>query len=161
MSLKDRMTRQIHTTVSQNELAIINKFVEENGIRSTPELIRIAVNAYIGKEVFRPRIHEPKIKVDELIKKDASARKKIKIHSPPKEPEPFERWKIIGGEVVINTELQRIQIIFTEKPSIETTQILRLNHFVWRPNAGLWQTVLRKSALKKVHELECLKPIEE
>ena len=161
MTTKDRMTRQICTSVSSNELAVIDKFVEENGIQSRPELIRIAINAYVGKEVFRPRLHEPMIKVDEWNKKDAGTRKKIKIYSPPKEPEPFERWKIAGGEVVINTEIQRIQVIFTEKPSIETTQILRLNHFVWRPNAGLWQTVLKVSVLKKVRELECLKPLEE
>lgn len=162
---KNRAKYVLTLNATPEEYEFLEKFIKENGFTSKADFFRAAITAYIGKDIFRPRPHVPLLKVEEWNKKDKVESKKVKIYlsslNPPKEPEPFDGWKFAGGEVVLNTDLQRIQIFFNEVPEREIIQMLKLNHFVWRPAVKAWQTVLRKSAVKKARELECLKPLEE
>lgn len=54
------------------------------------------------------------------------------------EPEP-EGWTFDGGEVVINTELNRLQIIFDDKPDDDLRASLKSHGFRWAPSQGAWQ----------------------
>lgn len=44
-----------------------------------------------------------------------------------------------GGQIVTNEEVNRVQIIFDEKPSAEVRAKLKSNGFRWAPSEGAWQ----------------------
>lgn len=56
-------------------------------------------------------------------------------------------WTFEGGEVVINTDLNRVQIFFTEKPDEEKRSELRHRAFKWAPSQGAWQRQYTRNAL--------------
>lgn len=56
-------------------------------------------------------------------------------------------WTFDGGEVVINTDLNRVQIFFTEKPDEEMRSKLRHRAFKWAPSQGAWQRQYTRNAL--------------
>ena len=54
---------------------------------------------------------------------------------------------------VKNTELMRLQLIFTDKPNDEVRTILKKNSFRWSPKNNAWQRQLTENgmfALKRV-----------
>lgn len=60
-----------------------------------------------------------------------------------------------GGKVVQNWSENRLQIIFDEKPSRETIDLLKKNAFRWSPRFGAWQRQNTRNAafaVKKVLE---------
>lgn len=58
-----------------------------------------------------------------------------------------EGWKFDGGEVVINTELNRLQIVFEGKPDDDTRAELKSRGFRWAPSQGAWQRQLTDNAI--------------
>ena len=56
-------------------------------------------------------------------------------------------WKFDGGEVVINTELNRLQIVLDDRPDSETKQALKSHGFRWAPSHGAWQRQLTDNAI--------------
>lgn len=58
-----------------------------------------------------------------------------------------EGWAFDGGEVVMNTTENRLQIIFEEKPDDETRSTLKSNGFRWAPSQGAWQRQLTDNAI--------------
>lgn len=71
-----------------------------------------------------------------------------------------EGWKFDGGEVVINQEVNRVQIIFDGKPDEDTRKELKSNGFKWAPSQGAWQRQLTKNALWAAKHLKCIVPAE-
>lgn len=57
-------------------------------------------------------------------------------------------WKFEGGEVVINTEVNRVQILFDEKPDAEMREKLKREAFRWAPSQGAWQRQYTENALR-------------
>lgn len=51
-----------------------------------------------------------------------------------------------GIKVIENVELNRIQIVFPDKPSYEVRQILKQNGFRWSPSNMAWQRQLNHAA---------------
>lgn len=58
-----------------------------------------------------------------------------------------EGWKFDGGEVVINTELNRLQIVLDDRPDDEMKQELKSRGFRWAPSQGAWQRQLTDNAV--------------
>lgn len=58
-----------------------------------------------------------------------------------------EGWTFEGGEVVINTEMNRLQIIFDGKPDPDTRADLKSHGFRWAPSQGAWQRQLTDNAI--------------
>lgn len=56
-------------------------------------------------------------------------------------------WKFDGGEVVINTELNRLQIVLDDRPDSETKQALKSHGFRWAPSQRAWQRQLTDNAI--------------
>ena len=56
-------------------------------------------------------------------------------------------WKFDGGEVVINTELNRLQIVLDDRPDADTKQTLKSHGFRWAPSQGAWQRQLTDNAI--------------
>jgi frataxin-like iron-binding protein CyaY len=50
-----------------------------------------------------------------------------------------ETITFMGGEMRINTEINRVQFIFDSVPSEEVRSLLKHNGFKWAPSEGAWQ----------------------
>lgn len=58
-----------------------------------------------------------------------------------------------GFHIVRNTDIMRLQIIFDDKPDVDTRNMLKKNGFKWAPSQGAWQRQLNNNgeyALKSV-----------
>lgn len=71
----------------------------------------------------------------------------------------YEGWAFEGGHVEANTEENRLQVFFDEKPDADTRTALKSHGFLWSPNAGAWQRQLNNNALYAAKHLECLQPV--
>lgn len=69
-------------------------------------------------------------------------------------------WEFDGGEVVMNTAENRIQVFFDEKPDSDTRTELRGAAFKWAPSQGAWQRQLTDNAIRAAKYLKCLKSID-
>ena len=58
----------------------------------------------------------------------------------------FVGWEFDGGKVEANTEANRLQIFFEDKPDEATREALKSNGFRWSPKAGAWQRQLTSNA---------------
>lgn len=56
-------------------------------------------------------------------------------------------WSFDGGEVVINAELNRLQIVFDGKPDDDTREKLKSHGFRWAPSQSAWQRQLTDNAI--------------
>lgn len=64
------------------------------------------------------------------------------------------KWTFPGGKVVINTELNRVQIIFEEeRQSIETIVALKSRNFRLVPIRRAWERMLTKNAISAAEAL--------
>lgn len=61
---------------------------------------------------------------------------------------PTEGWQFDGGKVIINTELNRLQILFDAKPDGETRSKLKRHGFKWAPSQGVWQRQYTDNAVR-------------
>lgn len=61
---------------------------------------------------------------------------------------PAEGWTFDGGEVVINTEANRLQIVYPGKPDEATRTALKSNGFKWSPRFKAWQRMLTDNAIR-------------
>lgn len=75
------------------------------------------------------------------------------------EPPPAG-WDFDGGEVVVSTSANRLQIIFYDKPDDDLRQELKQYGFRWAPSVGAWQRQLTKNALYAAKRIEALAPVE-
>ena len=71
----------------------------------------------------------------------------------------FVGWEFDGGKVDANTEANRLQIFFEDKPDETTREALKSNGFRWSPKAGAWQRQLTDNAIRVADRLECIKPL--
>lgn len=69
-----------------------------------------------------------------------------------------EGWKFDSGEVVVNTEMNRLQIIFDGKPDEVVRAELKGEGFRWAPSQKAWQRQLTDNALRAVRRLKCIAP---
>lgn len=69
---------------------------------------------------------------------------------------PLQGWTFDGGEVVANTEWNRLQILFDHKPDEAMRQQLKRNAFRWAPSAGAWQRQLTSNAVRAAKEITCM-----
>ena len=58
-----------------------------------------------------------------------------------------------GGEVVLNYDADRVQILFDEKPSDEMRQKLKKSAWRWSPSYGAWQRQATENAIYNVKRL--------
>jgi len=65
-------------------------------------------------------------------------------------------FKFEGGEVVINYQIDRIQILFTNRPTREELTAWKekgLNSFNWSPSNNAWQRKITREAIWKTEKL--------
>ena len=56
-------------------------------------------------------------------------------------------WTFSGGEVQIDKDANRLQIMFDARPDKELTLALKHNGFHWAPSIGVWQRQLNDNAV--------------
>jgi hypothetical protein len=72
----------------------------------------------------------------------------------------FVGWKFEGGEAVANTELNRLQLIFDERPDKEKHNILRHAGFVYSHTNDAYQRQLNRNAIYAVNYVDFVKPLD-
>ena len=90
-----------------------------------------------------------------------SCRNRRYINSKQKrqeEPAP-EGWEFEGGKVVVNSELNRLQIVFDDKPNEELREDLKAEGFRWAPSQGAWQRQLTDNAFRAARRINQLKAL--
>lgn len=70
-----------------------------------------------------------------------------------KEQQPISGYRFEGGEVVANYDIDRLQVLFDEKPNSDARADLKSNGFRWAPSEGAWQRQLTRNALAAVRGL--------
>lgn len=58
-----------------------------------------------------------------------------------------EGWTFDGGEVVVNSELNRLQIVLDDRPDADMKQALKSHGFRWAPSQAAWQRQLTDNAI--------------
>lgn len=66
---------------------------------------------------------------------------------------PPEGWTFDGGQVVVNTEENRVQLIYDEKPDPDTRARLKANGFRWAPSQGAWQRQLSAAGMSAARDV--------
>ena len=70
----------------------------------------------------------------------------------------FVGWEFDGGKVEANTEANRLQIFFEDKPDEATREALKSNGFRWSPKAGAWQRQLTSNAYYAADYIKAIAP---
>jgi hypothetical protein len=70
----------------------------------------------------------------------------------------FSGWEFEGGHAEANTDMNRLQLFFDEKPSENQRENLKANGFKWAPSQGAWQRQLNDNAICAAGRLDFLKP---
>ena len=71
----------------------------------------------------------------------------------------FVGWEFDGGKVEANTEVNRLQIFFEDKPDEATREALKSNGFRWSPKAGAWQRQLTSNAYYAADYVKAIAPL--
>ena len=72
----------------------------------------------------------------------------------------FSGWEFYDGYVEANTELNRLQIFFDEKPNEVERNLLKINGFKWAPSQGAWQRQLNANAIYTADRIDFLSPLD-
>lgn len=67
-------------------------------------------------------------------------------------------WKFDGGEAVANTDNNRLQLLFDEKPTEEQRTALKCSGFHWSPSERAWQRQLNDNAIYAASRLDFVRP---
>ena len=60
----------------------------------------------------------------------------------------FEEKEFVGGKIIHNKEINRIQILFDEIPNEETRSVLKYRGFHWSRREGAWQREFNEQTIK-------------
>jgi len=70
----------------------------------------------------------------------------------------FAGWEFAGGRAEANTEMNRLQFFFDERPGADQCTELKRNGFKWAPTQGAWQRHLNDNAIYAAGRLNFVKP---
>jgi hypothetical protein len=70
----------------------------------------------------------------------------------------FSGWGFEGGYVEANTDMDRLQLFFDEKPGESQRTSLKASGFKWAPSQGAWQRQLTGNAIHAAGRLDFLTP---
>ena len=71
----------------------------------------------------------------------------------------FAGWEFNGGRVEANTDANRLQIFFEEKPDEAARAELKGNGFRWSPKEGAWQRQLTSNAYYAADNVKAIAPL--
>lgn len=71
----------------------------------------------------------------------------------------YTGWEFEGGEVEVNREANRLQVLFDSKPDESVRTELKRNGFRWSPKAGAWQRQLNDNAIRAADYIRAIYPV--
>lgn len=77
-----------------------------------------------------------------------------------KKENPAEGWEFDGGKVVVNQGVNRLQIIFDDRPDADLRSELKGEGFRWAPSQGAWQRQLTENAMRAARRIKAIAPAE-
>lgn len=75
-----------------------------------------------------------------------------------KKENPAEGWEFDGGKVVVNQSMNRLQIIFDDRPDEGLRSELKGEGFRWAPSQGAWQRQLTDNAMRAARRIKAIAP---
>jgi hypothetical protein len=70
----------------------------------------------------------------------------------------FSGWEFEGGRAEVNTEANRLQLFFADRPDENRRAQLKHRGFKWAPSQGAWQRQLTANAVYAAGRMGFLKP---
>lgn len=70
----------------------------------------------------------------------------------------FSSWDFDGGRAEANTEMNRLQLFFEEKPDDKQRAELKRHGFKWAPSQDAWQRQLTDNAIYSAGRIDFIKP---
>lgn len=70
----------------------------------------------------------------------------------------FSGWDFEGGYAEANTDMNRLQLYFDEKPDEQRRTILKSNGFKWAPSQGAWQRQLTDNTIYSAGRIDFIRP---
>lgn len=70
----------------------------------------------------------------------------------------FSGWEFDGGYAEANTDMNRLQLFFDERPNDSQRAKLKSNGFKWAPSQETWQRQLNDNAIYAAGRLDFIKP---
>lgn len=70
----------------------------------------------------------------------------------------FSGWDFDGGYAEANTEMNRLQLYFDEKPDEQRRTVLKSNGFKWTSSQGAWQRQLTDNAIYSAGRIDFIRP---
>ena len=70
----------------------------------------------------------------------------------------FTGWEFNGCRAEANTQMNRLQLFFEQKPNDQQREKLKENGFKWAPSQDAWQRQLTDNAISAAGRLDFLKP---
>jgi hypothetical protein len=70
----------------------------------------------------------------------------------------FSSWDFEGGYAEANTDMNRLQLYFDEKPDEQRRTVLKSNGFKWAPSQGAWQRQLTDNAIYSAGRIDFIRP---
>ena len=135
----------------QVTMKAVNAYYRKHGTLDGCEDISPAVREKLDEAMANPWRTDPKpFPSYSLSNNNATIRNTrariAELEKRQAEPAP-EGWTFDGGEVVINTEINRLQIIFDERPDYGLKEELKRYGFRWAPSQNAWQRQLTENAI--------------
>ena len=85
-------------------------------------------------------------------------RERIQQLEKQRQDDTLHGWEFDGGEVVVNKEANRLQILFDDKPGEEMRAELKAGGFRWAPSQGAWQRQLTDNAIRSAKRIKGIAP---
>ena len=70
----------------------------------------------------------------------------------------FAGWEFNGGRAEANTEMNRLQLFFDERPNDQQRAVLKAGGFKWAPTQEAWQRQLTDNAIYSAGRIDFIKP---
>ena len=70
----------------------------------------------------------------------------------------FSGWEFEGGRAEANTDIDRLQLFFDEKPDDRQRSVLKASGFKWAPSQEAWQRQLTGNAIYAARRIDFIKP---
>lgn len=136
---------------AQEKMKAVNAYYRKSGTLQGCPLLTPEDTAKLEVEMSRSYRQSPKPYESFLLSNNNAEIRRLRARIEELEqrqaaPAP-EGWAFNGGEVVMNSEENRVQIIFHDKPDADVRAALKQSGFRWAPSQGAWQRMLNQNGV--------------
>lgn len=136
---------------TQATMKAVNAYYRKHGTLDGCEDISPAVREKLDEAMANPWRTDPKPFPSYTLSNNNATIRNTKARIEELEKRQTEAvpegWTFDGGEIVINTELNRLQILFDDRPDYGLKEELKRYGFRWAPSQSAWQRQLTENAI--------------